>query len=164
MSGTDVFDERHFDELDNLIKGWLYLHNTYYRSVEGTNGFLEALSDPEVADRCAARAGETAKELQFKLQRQQQQAAAMGLAKLGVELRDRVPGPPPGTVQAQLRPEAAEALMAEEFVSQLSEGEIVDRAVYIYHSLMEEVRKGHRLLLRDKNTGLLSGLNIVDAD
>lgn len=55
-------------------------------------------------------------------------------------------------ITVQLIPEAAAALIAEEMSSDLSQIDVVNRALQIYHHLMEEIRQHNQLLIRDGET------------
>lgn len=52
-------------------------------------------------------------------------------------------------ITVKLIPEAAAALIAEEMSSDLSQLDVVNRALQLYHHLMEEVRQHNQLIIRD---------------
>lgn len=53
------------------------------------------------------------------------------------------------TITVALVPAAAAALLAEEMSSDLDQVDVVNRALQIYHLLMEEERHHNQLLIRD---------------
>lgn len=55
-------------------------------------------------------------------------------------------------ITVKLIPEAAAALIAEEMSSDLDQVDVVNRALQLYHFLMEEVRQRNQLLIRDHET------------
>lgn len=57
------------------------------------------------------------------------------------------------TITVVLIPEAAAALIAEEASSDLDQADVVNRALQIYHLLMEEIRQRNRLLIQEHDTG-----------
>lgn len=56
------------------------------------------------------------------------------------------------TITVTLIPEAAAALIAEEMSSDLNQVDVVNRALQIYHFMMEEMRHHNQLLIRDGKT------------
>lgn len=55
-------------------------------------------------------------------------------------------------ITVTLIPEAAAALIAEEMSSDLDQVDVVNRALQLYHHLMEEIRQHNQLLIRDSET------------
>jgi hypothetical protein len=55
-------------------------------------------------------------------------------------------------ITVALVPAAAAALIAEEMSSDLDQVDVVNRALQIYHHLMEEIRQHNQLLIRDVET------------
>jgi hypothetical protein len=55
-------------------------------------------------------------------------------------------------ITVTLVPAAAAALLAEEMSSDLDQVDVVNRALQIYHHLMEEIRQRNQLLIRDVET------------
>lgn len=62
-------------------------------------------------------------------------------------------------ITVKLIPEAAAALLAEEMSSDLNQIDVVNRALQIYHHLMEEIRQGNQLLVRDSETRYTKGIH-----
>lgn len=56
------------------------------------------------------------------------------------------------SITVALVPAAAAALLAEEMSSNLDQVDVVNRALQIYHHLMEEIRQHNQLLIRDSET------------
>lgn len=54
-------------------------------------------------------------------------------------------------VNVKVIPAAATALTAEQIASDMSAADVTNRALQVYHYLMEEIRAGSALMLRDSD-------------
>lgn len=64
-------------------------------------------------------------------------------------------------VNVKVIPAAATALTAEQIASDMSAADVTNRALQVYHYLMEEIRAGKTLMLRD-GTGHYSTIVIEE--
>lgn len=67
-------------------------------------------------------------------------------------------------VNVKVIPAAATALTAEQIASGMSATDVTNRALQVYHYLMEEIRAGKTLRLRDGDTGRYSTVVIEERE
>lgn len=65
-------------------------------------------------------------------------------------------------LHTNLIPQAAADLEAETTASKMNRADVVNRALQLYHFLMEEERDGREICVRDKKTGAVERVKIAN--